>query len=320
MKALPEALRQILRDLIEKKLWPVAVLLLAAIVVAPMLLGASSPDAADPVPVAAAPSAAPPVPAVAPSAAKTDAAIAKHDRRGKVEDPFYDPPAVPQASASVSAPAPGAGGAASAPTAGKTAPPAGGDAATPSEQAVAKPSAGSTREPAARARPSVYYRTVVSFGRPDEQASHPIARLTPLGGRDDPAALYLGVTRSEALWAIFALGPNTTSKGDATCKTGTGCRMIGLRRGDKQIVTVRDTDGRALRRFTLRVRSVRTITTSPARARTMRARVHSDGRAAIGALRQDPAGAAVLGQAVYRLRTGLLHATVPREAVKQATR
>lgn len=319
MKALPEALRQILRDLIEKKLWPVAVLLLAAILVAPMLLGASSPDAADPVPVAAAPSAAPPVPAVAPAAAKTDAASAKHGRGGKVEDPFYDPPAAPQASSSVTAPAPDAG-AGSAPTADKTAPAAGGDAAKPSEQAVAKPPAGTTRSPAARARPSVYYRTVVSFGRPDEQASHPIARLTPLGGRDDPAALYLGVTRSGALWAIFALGPNTTSKGDATCKTGTGCRMIGLRRGDKQIVTVRDTDGRALRRFTLRVRSVRTITTSPARARTMRARVHSDGRAAIGALRQDPVAAAVLGQAAYRLRTGLLHATVPREAVKQATR
>jgi hypothetical protein len=52
----------------------------------------------------------------------------------------------------------------------------------------------------------------------------------------------------------------------------------------------------------------------------MRARVHSDGRAAIAAMRQDPAAAAVLGQAAYRLRTGLLHATVPRDAVKQVTR
>jgi hypothetical protein len=318
MKALPEALRQILRDLIEKKLWPVAVLLLAAIVVAPMLLGASSPDA-DPVSVAAAPSAALPVPAVAPAAAQKDAASAKRGRGGKVEDPFYDPPAAPQASSSVTAPAPDAGGAGSAPTADKTAPAAGGGAAKPSEQAVAKPPAGTTRAPAARARRSVYYRTVVRWG-PERAASHPIARLTPLGGREDPVALYLGVTRFDALWAIFALGRNTTSKGDATCKTGTGCRMIGLRRGDKQIVTVRDTDGRMLRRFTLQVRSVRTITTSPARARTMRAKVHSDGRAAIGAMRQDPVGAAVLGQAAYRLRTGLLYATVPRDAVKKVTR
>jgi len=324
MKALPEALRQVVRDLIEKRLWPIAVLLMAVAVGAPILIGRSAPDAPAPTPVAAVPPAAPAVALPGSQDEDPGTVSSKAKRGGTIGDPFYDPPAAPKATSTATAPTQGGGGA----TRAVTTPPAG-KAPTESGEGVTKtaprhattPKAAGTasRAPAAATPRSVYYRTVVRWG-PDRAASHPIARLTPLGGRDDPAALYLGVTRSEALWAIFALGPNTTSRGDATCKTGTGCRMIGLRRGDKQIVTVRDTDGRTLRRFTLQVRSVRTVTTSPARARTMRARIHPDGRAAIGALRQDPVAAAVLGQAAYRQRTGLLHATVPRDAVKQVTR
>ena len=44
MNTLIDPLKRIARDLVEKKLWPVAVLLLAALVAVPMMLGGSSAE------------------------------------------------------------------------------------------------------------------------------------------------------------------------------------------------------------------------------------------------------------------------------------
>jgi hypothetical protein len=78
------AIRGVLRDLVERKLWPIAVLLLAAAVAVPMYLGRTSADDA-------------PVPAtnlqadagqVSKAAVKVDAGAAGDDRPGGVRNPF----------------------------------------------------------------------------------------------------------------------------------------------------------------------------------------------------------------------------------------
>lgn len=314
MKALPEAIRQIGRDLVEKRLWPIAVLLLAVAVGAPMLIGRSAPDATAPLPVAAT------APA-APAATTGEDGARPKARGGKINDPFYDPPPPPAPAAASTAPAPAAAGDAAsagrASPAGPTAP----SAAPKAPAATATPKATTAApRPSEPARTSVYYRAVVRWGSSLDAPVHAISRLTPLGGRDAPAVLYLGPTRAHRLWAVFVLGPNTTSRGDGICKAGTGCRMIGLKAGDRQRVSVHGSDGRVVRRYWLRVHSLKTIRTTARAARAGRARVHSDGRAVLREMRRDPFTAAVLAKARYDRNSGLLDATDPETEVEKASK
>jgi hypothetical protein len=166
----------------------------------------------------------------------------------------------------------------------------------------------------------VYHRAVVRWGSSLDAPSHAIARLTPLGGRDAPAAVYLGPTRADRLWAVFVLGPNATWRGDGICKAGTGCRMIGLKAGDRQRVSVHGSDGKVVRRYWLRVRSVKTVATTARAARRARARVHSDGRAVLREMRRNPIGALVLANARYDGDAGLLDATDPDAGAERATK
>ena len=328
MTSLIESVRGVIRDLIDKRLWPVALALLAAVVVVPMLVGASSPEVAAPAPATHAAAAPQPAAAVPDDAGDADRAEPA-SRSGKVRDPFYDPPkpadeagattakSAGGATRAVADPPAAAGGGAGAGASASAKAPATASApkatrTPPTAVAPDRPS----RSPAPAARTSRYYRAVVGWG-PKDAESHAIARLTPLGGRRNPAALYLGIAKADALYAIFVLGPNATSSGDGACRTGTDCRMVALKAGETRRFVVRSTTGGPARRYTLRVRSVRAIRTGADAARRGRARVHRAGRSVLRAMWRSPVEAAVLRRASYHRRTGLLRAPAP-DAVKSA--
>ncbi|HEV2786001.1 MAG TPA: hypothetical protein VGV67_06410, partial [Solirubrobacteraceae bacterium] len=277
MNALPEPLRQVGRDLVDKKLWPIAVLLLAAIVAGPLLIGGSSGDpGAPPAPVAA----------VAPGADSeslikvVDQAVTGKERPGDIENPIYDPPDPEE---------PASGGAAETPATGGTATSAPGADPTVTPEKPISPPDGPTNTPPAEPAPSVssathgvHHRTVARWYTDDAGKPRPITRLTPFGSRADAVALYLGVTRSKAGYAVFLLGSHATSEGDAKCEDD-DCRVIGLKAGDKQTVTYQPPSGEVLR-YHLEVVSVKTITTDAAQAREMRAKVHPEGREVMRAM------------------------------------
>ena len=315
MNALTDPLRQVARDLVEKKLWPVALLLVAALVAVPVVIGGSSE----------APPAPPATPAAVIPGADTgkslitvadETANARTARQGRLQDPIFDPPADSgqAADAGVSAVA-GAGsgsGAPAAPTA--TSAPAG-TSAPADKPAPGTPAAPS---PVATDDTSRYLRTVVRWYASARSAATPIRRLTPLGGAKDPAALYLGVTKSEATYAVFLLAPGATSEGDARCEDD-GCRVIGLRKGQSQVVTVPASDGGAPRRYQLDVVSVKTVTTDAETAAEMRGKVHGDGRDVMREMWQDDATADALGPIRYDETLGLLYkpaAAAPEKAAK----
>lgn len=335
MNALLESLRQTGRDLVAKRLWPVAVLLLVALIAIPMMIGSSSGDAVAPDPVAAAPGAAGAAPAATPATGETTTTKTKPVKEksgGRLDDPFFDPPAPPdEAGAGAGA---GSGGGAravaksptgeAAPRSGAASPSTTGTAnATPADPPAASrattpatPRRRATPAPAATPLTSSYLRTVVRINGADRGKALPISRLTPLGGVTDPAAVFLGVAKVGARYAVFLLGPHATSRGDATCKRDGGCRMFGLRAGQTQVVTVRRPSG-SVQRFTLRVEAIRTVSTSAARARAARARIHPDGREVVRDLRRNAVSAAVLRTVRYDARAGLLRAA-PAGAVKNA--
>lgn len=301
MNSLPAPLRQVARDLVDKKLWPIAVLLLAALVAVPLMIGGSSSGGAG----------APPAPlgAVAPAGPDSeslitavDQAVTGEERPGDIEDPIYDPPE-PEAPASEST----AGGAAAGSAPSAPAAPAGGPADPPSV-----PAAPDTSAPVTPSGPSVapetdgvHYRTVVRWYVADEDRPRPLSRLTPLGPIEDPVALYLGVTRSKANYAVFLLGTRSTSEGDGKCEDDE-CRVVGLKAGDKRTVAYALESGE-VRRYHLEVTTVKTVATDAAEAREMRAKVHPDGRDVMRAMWQDQATAEALGPVQYDRDSGLLY-------------
>lgn len=303
MNTLTDPLKRIARDLVDKKLWPIAVLLLAALVAVPLLLGggSSADDAAAPVAVVA------PAPG-APGSKSLITVIDEGDggkdtRPGRIKDPFYDPPEPPAPES-----APGASPAGSAGTA--AAPPTGGGASSGGASPAPSSSPETTPQPTSPkpAAVSGYYRTVARWYESERSKARPITRLTPLGGVEAPAALYLGVTKSDASYAVFLLGPNATSTGDAECEK-TDCRVIGLKTGQSQVVTVQPSDGSAARTYRLEVASVKAVTTDAATAREMRAKVHADGREAMRAMWQHRPTAEALQPIQYDEDRGLLFKT-----------
>lgn len=308
MTPLLEAVRQIGRDLIEKRLWPIAVALLAGVVIVPMLITSSSSDAPAPASVASVTPPAPTAPSPAPSG--DDASSARRSPTRKVRDPFFDPPNPPAASVATNATADATRAvAAPAGTAAVNQRTAGAAKASPTR--ATNPTPSTARRPSPRAatapRGSAYYRAVVHWGDSPAAAPHTLARLRPLGGRRNPAALYLGVAKADALYAVFVLGPNASSRGEGVCRTGTDCRMIALRAGERRSFVVRHPDG-SEQRFTLRVRSLKIVETSAAAARRARVRVHRYGRSVLRAMWRLPTEAAVLRRASYDTHVGLLRA------------
>ncbi len=322
MSRLNQVLSQVLHDLVAKRLWPVAVVLLVALVAIPLTIGRSGSDALVPAP--GAPTATSTTPATTTTPAVSDAQPQAHvrvkrRRGGTVDDPFFNPPSTKDAGSS-SAAADAGTIARATPPESESASPASPDDTSASSGKASAPSS-TSKAPATERRPatlqstpvaSSYLRTVVQV---NGAQPHAVSRLTPLGGADDPGLVFLGVARADARYAVFLLGPDAISRGDATCKGDTGCRMIGLKAGQRQLVTIRLAGG-AVRRFTVRVRSIRSVSASATRAVMARDRVHADGPRVLRALRRDGEIAAALRTARYDEQAGVLRAVAATSAAR----
>jgi len=339
MKGLLDIPRSILADLIRKRLWPFAVLLLVALVAVPVLIASSSSPGA-PAPSGAAVATVPSPASGAAPAELTASSESQPERGGRVRDPFFDPPSAPSedeaggtpsAAAAVREPAKSAAKQPSAkPTASGKAKPAAPATAKHAESETAKPAAPGRATPRAprvtapsgpavqHSRPvsGTYYRAAASLGA--GLTTRPLTRLTPLGDRRDPAAVYLGVTKASRPYAVFALGGHATSTGDATCAAETSCRIIGLRPGDTQTITVSSAGGHAATHFVVHVRSVTAVGMAASKAAALRARVHPYGRSAIHAMSRSSVVAAALGRMGYRRSSGLLYSITAADARRQA--
>jgi hypothetical protein len=298
--------RDLRNDLVDRNLWPVALLLCVAIVAIPVVLSRGG-DAA-----VSAPAPAPQVDGTATNAIELVGPPTIKSRPGTQLDPFRQP-AKKKTAATTGAVAPAGAtpSAAAAPSAGSP------SAASPS---AAAPSGGtpSTGAPSADVTPvvnpaSLYYRTEVRWGLAAVSPARPISRLTPLGDTDERGVLYLGV--SNLGYAMFLLSPN--AQAEATdddqpgklklgCVDTTNCRLIALKTGASQVIMVPEADGSKARRYHLQAVSAKRVVTTVAAARRMRAKEHSEGRALLRELASDPLAAQVLDFIRYDKATGLL--------------
>jgi hypothetical protein len=229
-----KAVRGLLRDLIERRLWPVAVLLLAAAVAVPVYLGRSSAEDA----------ATPPATQHADLAKGSKAAVSLEDaataddRRGSVRNPFKQLH-VPKAAT------PGTGDATptSDAAAKPTTPSSGngsGDGSTPPSTGGGSDGSGGSKGSgggSSNTDPLDTYHLTLRFGHADAEqlkTYDDVARLSPLPTADNPFFVYTGVL-NDGKTAVFLLSSDATATGDGHCKpSAKSCETIEVKQGDTE--------------------------------------------------------------------------------------
>jgi hypothetical protein len=221
-----------LRGLVRRKLWPVALLLVGALVAVPMML------AKDPEPMAVAP---------APRAAK-DAGLSATfvtaaddqevtERRrvlGAKKDPF-EPAPLPKAKKKTKK-------ADSEKTADKTDEGAAKDAGTAGGGLTAPKIEPPATEPPAPKEMLPRHAIKVAFGTVDGGLSEQtVERLTVLPSEESPLLVYQGVEDGGKV-AVFELTGSVVAQGDGSCEpTPEDCQILKLRAGETEFLTFSDT-------------------------------------------------------------------------------
>ena len=263
----------LLHDLREKRLWPVAAALLIGLLAVPVVLSKSAPQAPDPVVQATPKPAAAELPQLKNLTVVADAAAARGGSTldaFKAKDPFKPPAVVLNedndapsvATAPKAAAAGGAGGGS-----GKTGSGGSGGSAGPSPAPVAP------RAPApAPQRRSYAFIADVHFGRSGhERHFNPLDRLGMLPNEDLPLLIFLGVDPGGDN-AVFLVDSTLTTAGEGRCNPNpTECATLTIGAGSEHEFA--DQTGQS---YTLRINEIRRqrLTSASASAsRRTRARV-----------------------------------------------
>jgi hypothetical protein len=269
-----------LQFLLQRRLWPVAVLLIAAAVAVPTLL-ASEPTAAPVPPAAAVKSDSASVLATEPIVARAGDADRSGRRRvlGAHKNPFkpqVTPTPTPAPVTVKDTAAPGTG------DAGST---AGGTPTAPTTSAG--PGTTSPTTPATPKKKYELNELTVRFGA-SEAARPPrkdVKRLQALPSNDLPVLIYLGVLADKKT-AVFLVDSGIVAEGDGTCKPSrTTCETIHIKAGETEFFDVPGddsgdgTDAAPAAQYQLDVLKIRKTSTSSAKkASRSLARVSKSGR------------------------------------------
>jgi hypothetical protein len=236
---LTASLRGIWDELVERRLWPVAIALVVALVAIPVLLSNSAPEQ---------PSA--PVtpggtggfgsitafqPAVS-TEGKKSSEIRKNLKHFKAKNPFT-PQGINFSSGNAAGTATpvgttGATGTASAPTGSS-----GGGTSTYTPPSGTSGGTTGTTGSSGSAKTTYYTYTIdVRFGKTDQLDTKTLTAFRALPSSDDPIIVFMGV-RKDGETAVFLVGANATTTGDGSCDPSEDeCTFLSMKKGDKRTI------------------------------------------------------------------------------------
>jgi hypothetical protein len=276
------AVTDVWRQLVQRRLWPVALALVAALAAVPALLAKEPAPAPAPKPIPAGQSA---VPAAdgEPIVAMASAEEARRRRvLGARKDPFEPAPvkvpkatptAAPVSDAPMEAPSKSSGGSTGGarPTVPITLP---APVAVPQPEPVQKPS-------------YPLHTLTVRFGA-TESSDLPkgkVRRLEALPSADEPVLVYLGVEDGGKV-AVFMVDTGIEAQGDGVCKPDPAvCETLHLREGETEFFDVLDEDGKVTAQYQLDLVDIKRRTT--ASASKARAAESKAGRSVLRARQAD---------------------------------
>jgi hypothetical protein len=277
--------KNVLSDLIEKRLWPLAIALVAALVAVPIVLGGSSDDTSAGTPVAGVSSA--PLDA-GPSQAEVvsleEQAAGKVQRKGALKNPFVQHHQAKPVTESTTAPSTTATPPASHGSSSDDTAPTGGAGDTPSPTTTTP----DTTTPSDTGTPSKdTYRVNFTFGEEGAMRSYNnVARLTPLPSSDNPFFVYLGLAE-DGKSAVFLVDGAAEVSGDGKCSPSRDeCEQIALKAGDTEFLDLPSGTAGTVE-YTLTVKSIKKAKTTQASAAKARARESKAGREVLRQLVSD---------------------------------
>lgn len=291
-------LRDIKTDLVEKRLWPVAALLLVALVAVPLLLGGSAPAEKTSATAASAPPAAEPPPSGT-SVVALEAPRGRAPLAGHAKDPFaqkFLPKPAPEPSTTSGQGSTGQTGASGGGQTGSSGGGSGGSGNT-----------GGSGTGGGGGKKPVYTTATVDAtltragGRP--RTYRGLQRLTPLPSSLDPILVFLGVLQ-DGRTAVFLVSSDAKAQGDGRCKPSRStCQTVQLKAGQTEFFDLETTNGTV--QYELDLIRIRTGSGS-ARSAAAASRASRAGRRVLRAHRSDfslPAGyswSAATGRLVWR--------------------
>jgi hypothetical protein len=270
--------RNLLADLVAKRLWPVAILLAAALVAVPVLL-AQGVDRKD-VPTVQ-PEGRDPVAGVVSPAVDEPSRGANPTGRNPFRQRTVAPPKPAPAGESPAA----KGGEADTPSgvygqAGGGVDVTGGLPALDDVDVIPVGGGDGAATPKPGARWS--YRVDLRFGKDGQLAArNDVARLSPLPSADDPFFVFMGVL-ADGETALFLVSSDAEATGDGTCKpTPENCERVEMQAGQTEFFDVTTPDGATVQYQLDLVRVSRVRASSVGAAAAARSREDSDGRQAL---------------------------------------
>jgi hypothetical protein len=308
--------KNVLHDLVEKRLWPVAIALVAALVAVPIVLGGGSADpqtAVAEVPVGTANGLANHRDvARAEVVSLEEQAAGKVQRTGSLKNPFvqhHQPKVtktVTEALTTTKHLADGLSGkSASDSTGGTSDTPA---TTKPDPTPATKPDPGTNAKPEGSIDDT--YRVKLTFGEVGaEKTFNNVARLTPLPSSDNPFFVYLGLADDQKS-AIFLVDADAVPSGDGTCQPSEDqCEQVELKAGDVEFFDLQSGTAGVVQ-YQLTLESIKKVTAATAAtARAAHARESRAGREYLRQLvAQDPSA---LDAWDYSRTLGLLVRTDP---------
>lgn len=309
LSAVKAFFQKIIGELREKRLWPVAVALLVAIVAVPVVLSNSSA----PAPVRPAPQPTPP-PAAATSLRTLNVQTTHAHSRltGRARDPFTQQKVVVTSTTSSTTTAATtatstATSAASTAAAATTSTPSSGSSASTNTSTSSAPSSETSPAPSVTVKTTYYYDAVdLAFGKFGKQLkTYPdVDRLHIFPSSQSPVAVYLGLKRN-AKTAVFLLSSGVSVSGLGKCiPSRTNCDFLDLQVDQPEILLAEGANG-VVSTYELEVTRVHLVTVSSAAAaaRMANARISHAGRKAVAAARRLTPG---LPWPTYSPRTGYL--------------
>jgi hypothetical protein len=256
--------RNLIQDLVERRLWPVALLLAVALAAVPVVLGRGGDDAATTAALPATPPAGTTTPSEKAEVTLDTSAPADRERPGAVRNPFKAPvshtakaktttvPASSPASsdsvassAPVAAPSASTGSTGASSTASTPAATPSGGTASGTAKSTTKPKAKTpttTKKPAADDASDTYHVSlkigvVKPDGTVDPKTLDDVARLSALPSVTDPFFVYLGVLQTTGAKpekrAVFLVSSDATPNGEGACHpTKNDCESVELAVGE----------------------------------------------------------------------------------------
>jgi hypothetical protein len=253
MTPVNNALKSIFNDLVEKRLWPVALALGVALIAIPVLLSNppdSEPASAPVVPAAPATGSGGALSAFHPvvnSEGKKSSEIRKSLKGFQSKDPFEipnlggggggDTGTVEVQDAGTTSDA-GAGGGAGGTGGGSLAPDPG-PTTSPGDSGTAPSGSGTSQ------LTYFTYTVDVRFGKPDNLDKKRLEQFRALPSSQDPVIVFMGV-REDGETAVFLVSSASSTTGEGDCEPDDTCTFLYMKAGDQQTFEAVDPDNKVV--------------------------------------------------------------------------